>query len=87
MRVLAGLIHKVGLVRPEQANLAGSGLTAYKQFSSDVAPGLDLNALTDAGDEDVHGSSFIEPGVGSVTAPASASSDSGSTSSGEKKKR
>ena len=35
VRVLAGLIHKVGLLAPEQANLAGSGLTAYKQFSSD----------------------------------------------------
>ena len=35
VRVLAGLIHKVGLVSPEQSNLAGSGLTAYKQFFSD----------------------------------------------------
>ena len=34
VRVLAGLIHKVGLLSPEQVNLAGSGLTAYKQFSS-----------------------------------------------------
>lgn len=33
VRVLAGLLHKVGLISPEQANLAGSGLTAYKQFS------------------------------------------------------
>jgi uncharacterized protein (DUF2235 family) len=54
VRVLAGLIHKVGLVSPQQVNLAGSGLSAYKQFSSDVAPkfGLDLHALTDAGDEE-----------------------------------
>src|SRR5437667_10703226 len=54
VRVLAGLIHKVGLVSPQQVNLAGSGLIAYKQFSSDVAPrfGPDLAALTDAGDED-----------------------------------
>ena len=35
VRVLAGLIHKIGLISPEQVNLAGSGLTAYKQFSSD----------------------------------------------------
>jgi hypothetical protein len=35
VRVLAGLIHKVGLVSPQQVNLAGSGLTAYKQFSSE----------------------------------------------------
>jgi uncharacterized protein (DUF2235 family) len=59
VRVLAGLIHKVGLVSPEQGNLAGSGLTSYKQFSSDGlhdekrGPRLELNALTDAGgDED-----------------------------------
>jgi uncharacterized protein (DUF2235 family) len=50
VRVLAGLIHKVGLLTPEQVNLAGSGLIAYKQFSSDTpAQGLDLNLLTDAG--------------------------------------
>jgi uncharacterized protein (DUF2235 family) len=40
VRVLAGLIHKVGLITAEQANLAGSGLIAYKQFSSDEAPKL-----------------------------------------------
>jgi uncharacterized protein (DUF2235 family) len=34
VRALAGFIHKVGLVWPQQSNLAGSGLTAYKQFSS-----------------------------------------------------
>jgi uncharacterized protein (DUF2235 family) len=33
VRVLAGLIHKVGLISPEQANLSGSGLIAYKQYS------------------------------------------------------
>ena len=31
VRVLAGLIHKVGLIWPDQANLAGSALSAYKQ--------------------------------------------------------
>jgi uncharacterized protein (DUF2235 family) len=52
VRVLAGLIHKVGLISPEQANLAGSGLTSYKQISTDdePAPGTALQALTDAGD-------------------------------------
>ena len=52
VRVLAGLIHKIGLIAKTQANLAGSGLTAYKQFSSDVARpdgGLDLAQFTDAG--------------------------------------
>src|SRR6187551_438714 len=38
VRALAGLIHKVGLIARPQANLAGSGLTAYKQFSSDFSP-------------------------------------------------
>lgn len=33
-RVLAGLIHKVGLLAPEQRNLADAALTAYKQVSS-----------------------------------------------------
>ncbi|MGH6712979.1 MAG: DUF2235 domain-containing protein [Bradyrhizobium sp.] len=54
VRVLAGLIHKVGLISPQQANLAGSGLTSYKQFSSDGQHGLgfDLKALTDGGSDD-----------------------------------
>jgi uncharacterized protein (DUF2235 family) len=52
VRVLAGLIHKVGLISPEQTNLAGPGLTSYKQFSSDNQPsiGVELKALTDSGD-------------------------------------
>jgi uncharacterized protein (DUF2235 family) len=33
VRVLAGLIHKVGLLSPQQRNLAGAALTAYKQYS------------------------------------------------------
>jgi uncharacterized protein (DUF2235 family) len=51
VRVLAGLIHKVGLISPEQANLAGSGLTAYKQLSGDNPPDPGT-ALADAGDSD-----------------------------------
>jgi uncharacterized protein (DUF2235 family) len=52
VRVLAGLIHKVGLIAPEQVNLAGFGLIAYKQFSSDSpAQGLNLNAVTEAGSD------------------------------------
>lgn len=39
VRVLAALIHKIGLISRPQRNLGGSGLTAYKQFSTDkVAP-------------------------------------------------
>jgi uncharacterized protein (DUF2235 family) len=53
VRVLAGLIHKVGLVSPQQVNLAGAGLTAYKQFSSNALPSLDLSPhqFVDGGDE------------------------------------
>lgn len=35
VRVLAGLIHKIGLISADQVNLAGSGLIAYKAYSSD----------------------------------------------------
>lgn len=51
VRILAGLIHKIGLITAEQANLAGSGLIAYKQFSSDEAPNLraKYKSVTDAG--------------------------------------
>ncbi|WP_024577401.1 MULTISPECIES: DUF2235 domain-containing protein [unclassified Afipia] len=34
VRVLAGLIHKLGLLAPQQKNLADAALTAYKQASS-----------------------------------------------------
>ena len=55
VRVLAGLIHKIGLIAKAQRHLAGAGLTAYKQFSSDFGMpggGLDLRALTDGGVDD-----------------------------------
>jgi uncharacterized protein (DUF2235 family) len=55
VRVLAGLIHKVGLVSPPQANLSGAGLTAYKQFSTagaGPASGLDPQQFGDAGDDE-----------------------------------
>ncbi|OAF17188.1 DUF2235 domain-containing protein [Bradyrhizobium neotropicale] len=52
VRVLAGLIHKVGLISPEQVNLPGSGLVSYKQYSGS-GRGNDVSDLTDAGsDED-----------------------------------
>ena len=34
VRILAGLVHKVGLLAPEQSNLAGAALNAYKQTRS-----------------------------------------------------
>jgi uncharacterized protein (DUF2235 family) len=52
VRVLSGLVHKVGLISPQQANLAGAGLTAYKQFGAghqSAAPGPEL--LTDTAEE------------------------------------
>ena len=52
VRVLAGLIHKIGLIAPEQVNLAGSGQIAYKQFSTDApAHGMDPSAITVDSDE------------------------------------
>lgn len=38
VRVLAGLIHRIGLLSPHQANLAGAALTAYKQVGLTAAP-------------------------------------------------
>ena len=50
VRVLAGLIHKVGLISKAQVNLAGSGLTAFKQFSGERPDwALDLKRFTDGG--------------------------------------
>lgn len=52
-RVLAGLIHKVGLLAPEQRNLADAALTAYKQASSVSAVQAPQGAVgTDTLDED-----------------------------------
>jgi uncharacterized protein (DUF2235 family) len=51
VRVLAGLIHKVGLISRQQKNLAGSGLTAYKQLSGSGQQN-DLQSLTDTGDDE-----------------------------------
>ena len=47
VRVLAGLIHKIGLISPEQANLAGSGLVAYKQYSGRARKGATSEDLKD----------------------------------------
>jgi uncharacterized protein (DUF2235 family) len=54
VRALAGLIHKVGLIARPQVNLAGSGLTAYKQFSSDFSDSADFRPgqLIDGGAAD-----------------------------------
>lgn len=53
VRVLAGLIHKVGLISPDQVNLAGSGLISYKRYSSDnPGAGRGLVPAREASDED-----------------------------------
>jgi uncharacterized protein (DUF2235 family) len=36
VRVLAGMIHKIGLIAPQQSNLADAALTAYKQASASI---------------------------------------------------
>jgi uncharacterized protein (DUF2235 family) len=52
VRVLAGLIHKIGLISPEQGNLAGSGVVAYKQYSG-TGRGNDIADVQNLGhDED-----------------------------------
>lgn len=51
VRVLAGLIHKVGLISPEQVHLAGSGLIAYKQFSEDGSTGTGLHPPAEQRDD------------------------------------
>jgi uncharacterized protein (DUF2235 family) len=58
VRVLAGFVHKVGLISPQQSNLAGAGLTAYKQFSSGAGQqdfGLNPSQFVDGGDESQQG--------------------------------
>ena len=40
VRVLAGIIHNVGVLAPQQTNLAGAALTSYKQASQcDIVDG------------------------------------------------
>ena len=54
VRVLAGLIHKIGLLSPQQCNLAGAALTAYKQFSTDaerLEVGSNRSELVDSDDD------------------------------------
>ena len=46
VRVLAGLIHKIGLIWPDQINLAGSLLSAYKQSLGLGGRHAWLNSLT-----------------------------------------
>ena len=45
VRVLAGLIHKVGLLSPQQRNLADAALTAYKQASTAIVEQEDMGAV------------------------------------------
>ncbi|MGJ4949401.1 T6SS phospholipase effector Tle1-like catalytic domain-containing protein [Bradyrhizobium sp. HKCCYLS20291] len=53
VRALAGLIHKVGLISPDQINLAGSGLIAYKKYSSDnPKAGRGVTSEVESSDED-----------------------------------
>jgi uncharacterized protein (DUF2235 family) len=52
IRVLAGLVHKVGLLSAQQRNLAGAALTAYKQATTHAATNLvdgDDEGFDDAG--------------------------------------
>lgn len=59
VRILAGMIHKVGLLRPEQINLADAALGVYKQSSESTGPGdTGLQAHGDRGDDDQQPATF-----------------------------
>ncbi|MEH2469155.1 uncharacterized protein (DUF2235 family) [Nitrobacteraceae bacterium AZCC 2161] len=47
VRVLAGLVHRIGLLSSHQSNLAGAALTAYKQVRLTSTP---VTAMTDGSD-------------------------------------
>lgn len=51
VRVLAGLIHKLGLLAPQQRNLADAALTAYKQASSVNVHSLLNGGATSSGED------------------------------------
>lgn len=59
VRVLAALLHKVGLLAPQQKNLAGAALTAYKQLNIDV----EQDAFSLSGDD----SEEVEHQLGPLT--------------------
>ena len=52
VRVLAGLIHKVGLLSPQQCNLADAALTAYKQASATIVEQEGLDTADDESEND-----------------------------------
>jgi uncharacterized protein (DUF2235 family) len=52
VRVLAGLIHKVGLLAPQQCNLADAALTAYKQASATIVEQGGLDTAEDESEKD-----------------------------------
>lgn len=52
VRVLAGLIHKIGLLAPQQCNLADAAITAYKQASATIVEQEDLGAADGDPDDD-----------------------------------
>lgn len=57
VRVLAALIHKVGLLSPQQKNLSGAALTAYKQLNSEVEHGSAISIESDG----EHSDQFSSP--------------------------
>ena len=51
VRALAGMIHKIGLLSPPQSNLAGAALTAFKQFSAELAGADRTHVVAEDDDE------------------------------------
>ncbi len=52
VRVLAGLVHKIGLLRPEQRNLSEAALAAYKQSKEKGSADMET-ALSDDGQPEI----------------------------------
>jgi uncharacterized protein (DUF2235 family) len=85
VRVLAALIHKIGILAPQQNNLADAGLTAYKQASAAAVEQEEREARRD-GVEDEAGAKSRDDRHGNLHAslrragPRSGSSGSGTPS-------
>jgi uncharacterized protein (DUF2235 family) len=58
VRVLAGLIHKLGLLYPQQCNLADAALTAYKQASAAIVEQQELDVVDSVS---AHGEEGLQP--------------------------
>ena len=61
VRVLAGLVHKVGILWPQQCNLSGAALTTYKQASAAIVEQNDEATGGEAIEDDSGDTPFVQP--------------------------